>query len=43
MDNIIIIEKGMQSFVNKFFKYFFQHLITGRLEVTYYNLILNLS
>ena len=43
MNVIIIIEKGIQSFIHKFFKYFFQYLITGRLDDSSNNLILNLS
>ena len=41
--NITVIEKSIQSFIHKFSKCFFKYLITGRLDNSYYNLILNPS
>ena len=42
IDNIIVIKKGIQSLIHKFFKYF-QYLMTERLDDSGYYLILNLS
>ena len=37
IDNIIVIKKGTQSFIRKSLVYFFQYLIIGRLDGSYYD------